>query len=171
VNSELRVLLERANARRLSLLGLVEVIPDEYWSKQEDAGSWTAGQHLAHAATADELLLETVSGAREARYENLRAVLLSDAEGEPLHALLARMERDRARIAAWLDGLSHDWLESMIELAGLQDSWGRPVSWPVRALLSAWSEHDTGHELAIRRAITAPPDATALSAAAPRRTR
>ncbi len=170
MNPEVRVLLERANARRISLLGLVDVIPAQFWSRREDTDSWTARQHLAHVATADELLLETLSEeGPAASYESRRSELLAAAEEWPIRDLLARMERERARLAASLDGVSFLSLDGHIQAAGVRDAWGREAAWPVRALLAAWAEHDTGHELAIRRAVTSPPAAAALSAAARRR--
>lgn len=169
MNPEVRVFLDRANARRVSLLGLVDVIPDQFWARREDRDSWTARQHVAHVATADELLLETIPGEAAAPYEVRRSELLTAAAEWPMPDLLARMERERARLAAWLEGLSLLSLDGYIKAVGVRDAWGREVSWPVRALLAAWAEHDTGHELAIRRAVTTPPDAAALSTAARRR--
>ena len=168
MNPEVRVLLDRANARRLSLLGLVAVVPDDFWPRREGADSWTAHEHLAHVATADRLLLETISHEAAGSYEARRAALLEAATEKPIPDLVASMEWEREHLAGSLKHLSTTTLDGYIT-AGVRDAWGREATWPVRALLAAWSEHDTGHELAIRRAVTAPPDASALSAAARRR--
>jgi hypothetical protein len=152
----------------VSLLGLVEVVPEDFWSRRGETGSWTAHEHLAHVATADELLIETLSGNTAEPYEARRSELFAAAREESVADLSARLHSERARLAGWLKHLPPTMLDRYI-IAGVRDAWGQEVAWSVRGLLAAWSEHDTGHELAIRRAITTPPDASALSAAARRR--
>lgn len=169
MNPELRVLLDRANARRMSLLGLVAVIPDDLWGRRESSGEWTARQHLAHAATADQLLRETATRALTIGYEARKAELLAAAEPASAAELVSRMCQERAGLTAFFVALDTATLDGVIRIPAATDAWGRPVEWPLRSLLTAWSEHDTGHDLAIRRAVTTPPDAGALAAAAARR--
>jgi hypothetical protein len=153
------------------LLGLIEVIPSHFWQRRESPDDWTGHQHVAHVATADGLLRETVEGGVWTAYEERKAELLEGAEAAAIRELLARMDRERADLTRYFEALPVASLDRAIGISGASDAWGRPVSWPLRSLLDAWSGHDTGHELAIRRAVTTPPDAAALSAAALRRRR
>ena len=91
---EVRVLLERARSARLSLDGLFDVLPADYWSRAEAGSRWDVRDQLAHIASADGMLRDL-----------LRAV----ASGQPVvwvggtedaAELLARREAPLAELVA-----------------------------------------------------------------------
>jgi hypothetical protein len=166
-----RVLLDRADARRGSLLGLAEVVPVQYWERRVAGDDWSAHHHLAHALSADALVAEAVrSFSAEAlttlvsrRLEALQAAL--DA---PLPALLERALADRARLREALAALGPEALEAEVPLR-TDDSWGQTRSLSLLAYLETWAGHDSEHEAAIRAAIAVPPDMAGLARAMQRR--
>ena len=164
---------ERAMARRLSLVGLVAVVPPPYWSRSEVGDEWTARRHLDHLATADELLRRTLASAANGEplgigYDALRAALMDGVEDLSLDEVVVVMADDRERTQQHLEAIPAALLDVVVPLPGVTGPLGNPTGWPVRQFLSAWAEHDTVHELAIRRAITTPPDAAAFAVAARR---
>ncbi|HEX6029835.1 MAG TPA: DinB family protein [Tepidiformaceae bacterium] len=168
---EVRLLAERASVRRISLLGLLEVIPPDFWPRREPGEEWTARNHLEHVATADALLRETIDAVvrqadLEVSYIERRAQLMDAAAGVSLLELRDRMETERAATIASLAGVDALLLDELILIPGSVDSFGQGVALPLRTVVTAWAEHDTGHEIAIRTAITTHPDAASLAAAA-----
>lgn len=170
VNPEVRMLAERASARRLALLGLVEVVPGDYWSRREPGEPWTARNHLEHVATADALLRDAIAAACTGEplsvpYEARRAHLMTEVAPAQLAGVLERMTWERSLTTRALDRLPGEALDAVLMLPGVVDQFGRATAWPLRQLLTAWAEHDTVHEHGIRLAVTAPPDAGALAVA------
>ena len=162
---------ERAMARRLSLLGLVAVVPPSYWARREAGDDWTARQHLDHLATADGLLRRALASADTGEplgdgYAALRTRLMEGVESLGLDQVVAAMANDRDRTLRELESTPAALLDVIVVLPGVTDPFGNSTGWPVRQFLSAWAEHDTVHELAIRRAITTPPDAASFAVAA-----
>jgi hypothetical protein len=54
-------------------------------------------------------------------------------------------------------------LETLLFVPGMANSWGEPFRLSLREYLAAWPSHDSEHEAAMRRAITAPPDMSAVA--------
>src|SRR5512141_1099719 len=58
--AEVRVLLERSAARRLTLEGLLDALPADYWDRAAAGEAWSIRQHVGHLAGADEMMSELV---------------------------------------------------------------------------------------------------------------
>ena len=173
---EVRVIVERAAARRASLEGLIDAIPDDYWTRRATGEAWSARDHLAHVAGIDvmtsETLTQILAGNRAASIagattpEELTArrdALLDEAATMAVAALRERMRRTRAGLVRLLASLDAGHLEATVLVAGVVDAWGEPLAFGLRRYLVSLPDHDTEHEQAIRRAISAPPDLSAVA--------
>lgn len=167
-----RVLFERALARRESLLGLVEVVPGDYWTRSAGGDSWTAYTHLAHALTADNALADLADllagGAGPVRltaaamYAERERCIQSSADLSPA-ALVVQAGRSRDRLTRQFGLLAPADLDRVLvwELPG--GSLPAEVSISLFAYLEQWAVHDSGHEGAIRAAISTTPDLSAVA--------
>jgi len=173
---EVRVIVERAAARRASLEGLIEAIPADYWARRATGEAWSAHDHLAHVAGIDALTSETLTqilGGERAAWiagattpemlATRREALLDEAAGMAVAALRERMRETRAELVELLAGLDTGHLEVTVLVAGVVDAWGEPLAVGLRRYLASLPEHDTEHEHAIRQAISAPPDLSAVA--------
>lgn len=172
---EVRVFVERAGARRQSLLGLVAAIPTAYWPRTAPGDAWSARNHLEHVATADAFLdgiiASLVDGAETwlagtADPRDLlaaRAEAMQRFEGAPLDAILKAMTLARTRLAQSLAVLERSHLLEPVFIAGHVSAWGEPRSITVGSYLGAWAAHDSAHESAIREAVSTPPDLVAVA--------
>lgn len=173
---EVRVILERAATRLTSLEGLIDAVPEGYWARRASGEAWSAHDHLAHLATIDvltsETLAEILDGAPVAWLAGTtvpielaarRTASLQEAQAATPRTLRERMRQTRAELARVVSSLNGASLESNICVAGVLDAWGEPIAFGVRRYLAALPEHDTGHELAIRRAITTAPDLSTVA--------
>lgn len=176
---EIRLVMERALARRAVLEDLLDVVPREFWQRAEAPGEWDAHTHLAHLAAMDEpmpaLFGAALQGERElvplgattaADWMAARDRLLESTAGLPIAELRQRLARSRAAAIEALARLTPPHLELPVRLAVAVDSWGRPACLPLRAYLSAWVDHDLDHAAAIRRAIAVAPSPGHLAIAA-----
>jgi hypothetical protein len=174
---EVRVFLERAGARRQSLLGLVAAIPPAYWPRTAPGDAWSARNHLEHVATADAFLDDIVArllegaeawlaGTAEPR-ELLaaRAEAMQRFEGLPLDALLESMRVARTRLAQSLAVLERSHLLQPVFIAGHVSAWGEPRAVALGSYLDAWAAHDSAHEPSIRDAVSTPPDLATVALA------
>ncbi|MEO9254213.1 MAG: DinB family protein [Tepidiformaceae bacterium] len=173
---EIRTFVERAIAHRQLLDDLLDVIPDEYWLRRAIGEDWNARNHLEHVATADDLLdgdLERViagspqiwlgGNADAAVLGELRRGAIDAVADESIRGLREQMARGRERTLASLGQLRSVHLETAVFVPGLMTAWGEPFRLPLREYLAAWPSHDSEHEAAIRRAITSPPDLSAVA--------
>jgi uncharacterized damage-inducible protein DinB len=173
---EVRTFVERATTHRELVEQLLDVIPGEYWFRRAAGEEWSARKHLEHLATAEDLLVEDLQrvidgatqvwlgGSQDAsatarrREEAMQAV----AE-EPVSALRERMHASREHTLTVLARVDAGHLEATLLVPGVTNPWGEPLRLSLREYLAAWPAHDTEHEAAIRRAITAPPDLSAVA--------
>lgn len=172
---EVRVLLERAEARRQSLLGLVEAVPEDYWGRGESQDSWRARTHLEHLAAMEPLVARLLTDvvaegvgvvAGAVTMEELgraRERAMAVFEGKPIAELREAMGEGLARVRQALGKLEPGHLDAAVSIGGATDAWGQPVTWHLREYLRTWAEHDGEHEAAIRAAITTPPDLSAVA--------
>jgi len=173
---EVRVIVERAAARRASLEGLVEAIPADFWARRATGDAWSAHDHLTHVATIDELTGETlnqilsgertvwIAGAGTPEMLAARRQALLDKEAAmPMAALRQRMRETRVGLVRLLASLRAVHLDARILVAGVVEGWGEPLAFGLRRYLAALPDHDTEHEQAIRQAISAPPDLSAVA--------
>ena len=159
-----RVLVERADARRVSLLGLAAVIPDGFWSRRAPADEWSARQHLAHALSADGVVAEFIaSSAGQAELEAAREGAIAEGATMALNKLLERAAEGRSRLLEVLSDLSPADFERALPVPGVTSTWGEPLSITVFQYLEQWAVHDAVHELAIREAVATSPDLTAIA--------
>lgn len=182
MDPEIRVLIERAQARRVSLDAFLDVLPGTMLDRIAEGDRWTAANHLEHLATVDELVAELVADAtrgmstlwlggsdRPGRLEDRRLAAMSAVAGTPMPGLRELMHSQRQGLLAHIAGLQPGSLDATVLIAGAVDRWGTPVAWTVRAYLAGWVEHDPEHEAAIRRAITTPPSPGLVAAVRPGR--
>jgi len=168
---EVRVLIERAAARRFALDGLLDAIPGDYWARSAPGDAWPVRSHVEHLATIESLVTETVAaviqGEREAwaggagsvdALTERRALLMAAVAGASQEELRASMVHSRAVLVASVETLEPIHLEAVVLVAGVVNSWGQPVLFSLREYLLAWPDHDTSHDAAIRRAMESPPD-------------
>lgn len=173
---ELQVLLERARSARLSLDGLLDVLPADYWSRAEPGARWNVRDQLAHVASADNLLGELLGraasdervvwvGGTEDSAELLirREAPLAEMSGLPLDALRNVATEARDAIESAFTMLNPTALEVSVFIAGAVDRWGEPLRWDVRQYLAAWATHDSSHEASIRAAIATTPDLSTVA--------
>ena len=181
VLAEVRTLLERAAAGRLTLEGLIAAVPADYWERRGGGDAWAALDHLRHVATIDVLVIELVEvvaepgtalwvgGTRDAEVLDARRVaLMAGLQGREIDELRAAMRRSRAAAVEALLALTPAALEREVRVAGVTTPWGEPRAFALRAWLAHWAAHDGEHERAIRRAVETPPDAATLTLAAGR---
>lgn len=181
---EVRTLLERAEARRLVLEGLIASVPREYWERRAPEDAWSAFDHFCHLATIDSFLSELLAAAAEAgqslwvagtsdarELEARRILMMESVTALGITELREAMRQSRAVTVEALQALPPESLGRDVRVAGVDSPWGEPRVFALRAYLTLWAEHDSDHEGAIRRAIETPPDASALSLAARRRQR
>lgn len=172
---EVRVFFERAEARRQSLLGLVAAIPPGYWLRSGPGDAWTARHHLQHVATADDFLgalIETVCSGGEAwlggtrdlpALLQARAAAIEEHAPLTLSALIDRLSQSRQVLAERLSELDRVHLAAPVFIAGRISHWGEPLPLALSAYLASWAGHDAGHEMAIREAVSTPPDLSAVA--------
>lgn len=173
---ELRVLIERARARRMSLEGLLDALPPDYWDRVAAGEGWSIRRQVIHLSGADrmvsELLEEVAGGARRVWVGGTRdAGELSRRRHQPLAELAGRPQAELRAIAASartqlierMARLGPERLEAAVHVAGAVDRWGEPLEWSLCEYLAAWTGHDPEHEASIRRAMTTPPDLSTVA--------
>ena len=173
---EVQVLLERARAARVSLDGLLDVLPPDYWSRVAAGSRWTVRNQLAHIISADQLLIELLDkvsrgsrsvwvGGTEDPTELLmqREAPLSRMAALRLNELRATAVDARAAVQSSCAGLDASMLDTEVFIAGAVDRWGAPVRWSLRSYLASWAAHDSAHELDIGAAIATPPDLSTVA--------
>lgn len=164
-----RVLVERAASARYQLSGLIAVLPPGMLDYREDGDDWPVRVHIAHALSSDELLLELLAAGTEvfeSWLEDLpgrRAQLIADASVRGHEELIESAHACRTRLIASLASLTHASLEASVPIPGVRTAWGDERRITLYEYLEAWSNHDLGHEQAIRRAIRARPDLSAVA--------
>jgi DinB family protein len=164
IHPVLRVLVERAAARRVSLLGLVSVIPEGFWVRRVPGDDWSAREHLVHALTADDAVAEFIAGSPEnADLEAARAVAMTQGAELPMKELLELAAKGRSRLIEVLFTMTPVDLERALPIPGAVNAWGERLSITVFQYLEQWAAHDAVHEAAIREAIATPPDLTAIA--------
>lgn len=165
---EVHTLIERAAAARERLVGLLEVLPAEYWERRAPDDRWCVRDHAAHTAAVDELVTELLRGA-----SGEAALWLGDT-GDPavLHALrerrrvafaeeppapmIAAMGRARDGVVGALVRMDGAALDLPLFVAGVVNGWGQPIGFTLRTYLAQWAVHDLAHDAAIREAIRQP---------------
>lgn len=165
---EARTILERAWARRESLLALIETIPADYWTRQAAGDAWTARNHLEHLATIDAVVLPILESPAPVLDEELLAAregAMQAVAGLEVGELIQRLESSRRDLVGAVACLTLHALARDIQLPA-RDAWSPPGTISVRGYLAQWAEHDTLHEGAIRRAIANQPGPGDLAAAA-----
>lgn len=173
---EVRTFIERADAHRRSLEGLIEAVPEDYWERRADADAWTAHNHLEHLATIEDLLAEDldrviagvgvlwIGGSPDAAVlERRRTAAMAEVAALPVEDLAERMSTARQHAGNRLALLTPQALEVRVMVPGVVDLWGQPLGLLLREYLAAWPTHDSEHEAAIRRAMTRPPDMSAVA--------
>jgi hypothetical protein len=173
---EVRVLLERAEARRHVIHGLLEVVPEAFWLRSASGDAWSARSHVAHLGAMDgpvaTLLGRASFGAPEAwlydtsdpaALESVRSTAMAQLVYSSPQELLRALAQARHAVVAALEELRPAELEMHVLVAGAADGWGRQMRWPLRDYLRHWAEHDAVHETAIREAFTTPPDLSAVA--------
>ena len=160
-----RVLVERAASARYQLAGLIAVLPPEMFDHHTEAGDWTVRTHAAHALGSDSLLLEFLQGGATGDFESWlrelpgrRATAISSSAGIEPADLIERARVTRAALVAALVPVSAAELERSAPLPGVRTAWGEERRITLYEYLLAWSNHDAGHEQAIRLAILSRPD-------------
>lgn len=173
---ELRVLVERAEARRASLDGLLDALPADYWGRVAAGEAWSIQDQVAHLAGSEALiggmLREVASGAARVwvggtqdpgALLDFRQRALEVWAGEPTESLRQAAAESRRALKEGVAQLQHGHLECTVYVAGAVDRWGEPLAWPLRQYLGAWTAHDPEHEASIRRAMTTPPDLSTVA--------
>jgi hypothetical protein len=182
VSPEIRVVIDRLQARRLMLEELMDVIPEDAWRRSAEPGAWDARTHLAHLATSDEpmrLLFEAaLQGRREllpfeaktaADWVAARDAALAAVTGMTVAELRDLLRGSREESVRLLARLGPEHLERPVRITAVADAWGRPLVVSLRSYLMAWPTHEAEHEQAIRAAIAVPPSPAHLALAARRR--
>ena len=170
-----RVLIERAESARFRLVGLAEVLPEAMLDQSQPGDLWSARFHLAHALTSDTLSLELIDGGSPAQFggwfvelEPRRLAAIEAGAMQPVRELLDTAAAERRRMVRALATLGPSDLEETAALPA-RSAWGEPARITLYQYLEAWSAHDPGHEQAIRLAILARPDLSAVALARRRR--
>ena len=164
IHPVVRVLVERAAAGRVALLDLAGVVPGEYWQRRAPGGAWTAQEHLTHALTADGLLLDVLAEPGQAvELARVRAEAIGAGVKLPYERLLEAAAAQRQELIRFLEGLPANDLEGPLVFPGTSETWGRPRSISVQRYLEVWAAHDAEHTAAIREAISAAPDLSAVA--------
>lgn len=166
IHPVVRVLLERAEARRTSLLGLAAVVPDGSWARSAPGAEWTARHHLAHALTTDAVIAPLITRFRAEELAVLarrRVEALASTVALPMTDLLVRAESGRDDLKRRLAELTAGDLETTVSLPASGNAWGETASISLLQYLDLWASHDPEHEAAIRAAISTPPDLSAVA--------
>lgn len=168
----LRVLLDRADARRGSLLGLAEAVPGDYWARTAPGDAWSAWEHFAHALSADELLLPVLERSRSGRgpidlgagdsFAFEREAALRRLAALDFRDAVARAAGWRRRLVEALSDFEPTQLERPLLIPGVRSAWGEPLAVSLYGYLEQWAAHDGVHEAAIREAMLTPPDLSAV---------
>ena len=171
MNRVVRVFVERATARRQSLLELVSVVPGDSWTRKAPGEAWDAFHHLAHALSADSGVADVIP--EFVRHEptsiqieellSRRETVIAAAAGLDIESLVARGHQARREILATLERLHQTDLERQISFLDQRSAWSQPAQITLFAYLEQWSHHDAEHESAIRTAISTPPDLSAVA--------
>ncbi len=174
---EVRVFLERANARRQSLPGLTTVIPEGYWPRTAPGDLWSARNHLEHVASADafleDMVASLVAGTETWLARTIDPGVLASARTAamaalaplPFEDLLSAMAESRAALAAALALMDPTHLLAPVFVAGHVSAWGEPRPVAFSSYLDTWAAHDGAHESAIREAVSTPPDLVTVAMA------
>lgn len=166
-----RVLAERAEARRGTLLTLAEVVPADYWRRRESDDAWPAHTHLAHALSADSLFARFLAGLIDITVEFEfdpevllveRQAAIDQATDMAFDELFELGRSGRTAVLRALGALTPGSLETTLVMRGAS-RWGQPASFTVYQYLEQWAGHDSGHEAAIRAAIATSPDLSAVA--------
>jgi hypothetical protein len=168
---EIRTILERAWARRESLLALIATVPADYWARRAGDDAWTARNHLEHLATIDDVVVPLLKSPAPVLDEALLAAresVMQAVAGMEVVDLVQRLEASRRDLVGTVARLGLEALGREIRLPA-RDAWSPPGAISVRAYLAQWAEHDALHEGAIRRAIANQPGPGDLARAAVRR--
>ncbi|MBA4180160.1 MAG: hypothetical protein C0506_06175 [Anaerolinea sp.] len=173
---ELRVLLERAEARRASLDGLLDALPADYWGRVAAGEAWSIQDQVAHLAGSEALigamLREVAGGAMRVWVGGIehpqgliemRERALDVWKGASVDTVRKAAAGSRQALAECLAALVHRHLDATVHVAGAMDRWGGPLAWPLREYLATWTAHDPEHEASIRSAMTTPPDLSTVA--------
>lgn len=165
---EVRTLIERAEAGRRQLLGLLDVLPRTYWDRVAPGDAWRVHDHAAHVAAADHIVAELLRDAGGSgplwlggttdpkALIALRERRMAAIADQPPDSLLASMAAARAAIVEVLTGLEAALLDLPLFAAGVENEWGQPVPFTVRTYLAQWALHDITHARCIREAVRQP---------------
>lgn len=179
---EVRVLLERAAARRSSLDGLLDALPGDYYDRVAQGEAWSIREQVVHLAASEEMLTtligEVTHGASRAWVGGTQDLAtLLELRARPLHEFAAPgmselrllVSSARAGLTSRIAALGAGHLDATVCVAGVVNRWGEPLSWTLREYLATWTAHDPEHEASIRLAMTTPPDLSAVALAQRRR--
>ena len=155
---------------------MLDALPDDYWGRVAQGESWSIRDQLAHLAVSDGMLAtlidEVMTGASRAwvggtedasTLLELRVTPLRELEAIGTSELGLLVSSRRAELTGRLAGLEAQHLDVVVYVAGVVDRWGEPLSWRLREYLAAWTAHDPEHEASVRRAMTTPPDLSAVA--------
>ncbi len=134
MNQVVRVFVERAQSRRLSLLELVSVVPDDSWSRRSMHEQWNAYRHLAHALTADDGVAAMIPAFAATNPTRLhvgelheeRENLIESVVHLELAALTELSVDARRRVLINLGALAQPDLEREIIFVDERSPWGQP---------------------------------------------
>ncbi len=174
MNPVVRMLVQRAEARRYGLLELAMVIPEDYLSRRAQGDEWSARVHFVHALLTDRavtLIVRAIAEGVDA--DHLGAVMESmiadrsaeirSAEAQPTSGLVDASVADRANLYRELTRLTPAHLDAVLPVSGARNSWGQPLGISLVQYLEQWCHHDSGHEAAIRRAMATSPDLSTVA--------
>lgn len=173
---EVRVLVERAMARRVSLEGLLDALPEHFWERVAPGEVWSIRQQVAHIGHTDEVMALLLAEARDGRREvwvggtddareflEVRSAAVMRAGELGIDELRAIAVSSREQVVEAVSGLENEHLEAGIRIAAAVDRWGVPVLWSLREYLAAWTAHDPEHETSIRAAMVTAPDLSTVA--------
>ena len=173
---EVRTLLQRAAAHRFALDGLLDAIPESYWERAAPGDAWNARNHLQHLATVEAILAQdlarVIDGANDlwlggspdaVLFHERRAAMMEAVADLPCAALRGEMAANRHDAVNTLGALTAYHMEAGLRIPGVVDRWAQPVRYSLREYLTAWPNHDTAHDAAIRAAVSTPPDLSAVA--------
>ena len=174
MNPVVRVLVQRAESRRHSLLDLVRVVPDEYLGRTAAGDAWCARDHVIHALAVDDPMARlffavastpTVSELSSAmsRLADARAEAIRERQHLTVEALVATAEASRRLLVEALAELAPDHLDVLIPIPGARTAWGEPLGLTVFQYLEQWANHDSVHEESVRMAVATKPDLSTVA--------
>lgn len=171
MNHVVRVFVERAQARRASLLDLATAIPEDFWTRRPPGEPWGAYRHLAHALSADAGVNAMIPAFISSSFQRFqvtqllaeRAKSIASAEALDFPALLDFASTGRREVIDALTRIEQDLLESEAAFIDERSEWAQPVALSLFAYLDQWATHDSAHESAIRAAIATSPDLSAIA--------